>query len=128
MIIAKRNELGGETFAGALPAKFAEEVVLLKFGAVAQKVEQGIFNFVGVFIRRFVGALELSQVRGKGAWRNVQFEHGFWRSAQNVDQISYLSALFWGAGRELNAHAVSRVRDSNHAFGMYGHIFRAQAK
>src|ERR1700716_4086477 len=126
MLVASSD--GGEVFRRTWAAEFSEEVVLLQRDPTPQKIEQEIFHVFTSFELRDLIMLKLAKISHQGAWRNIQFQHGFRTTTQETDQIPYLRALFGGAGRELHAHAVSRMRDAHHAFGMHLHLFGFQAQ
>ncbi len=127
-----QRKLGRDTLAGTLSAKFVEEVVLLQRGPLAQQFEQRIFQSRSPRSESSAPCsarcVELAEVRGQSARRNTQFQHGFRAAAQKANQISHLGSLLRRAGREFQSHAVSRMRDPHHAFGVDRHISAFQAK
>ena len=80
---------GSEVFRRTLAAEFSEEVVLLQRDPTPQKIEQEIFHvFASVELRDLV-MLKLAKISHQGAWRNIQFQHGFRTPTEETDEIAH---------------------------------------
>jgi len=67
-------------------------------------------------------------VGDEGTRGSFQLWSGVGLSGKALDKIADALALLFGAGRELNPHAMSGVHDADQAFGMNFHAGDAQAQ
>ena len=104
--------------------EFGEKSLFVERAAAPQQFEKGIFG-LGSLV---AGRAQVDSQGDKRTWRSFQLRSGAGLAGEELDEFADALALFFSAGRELNAHAVAGMHNPNQAFGMNLHSGGAQAQ